>query len=80
VNSRASAPPLVIALIALAAIFIVLLAMRATNAFLAPILLAFVLAVTTTPLLDWFIRKGAPSWLALILTILLIVISILGLV
>jgi AI-2 transport protein TqsA len=80
VNSRASAPPLVIALIALAAIFIVLLAMRATNAFLAPILLAFVLAVTTTPLLDWFIRKGAPSWLALILTILLIVIFILALV
>jgi AI-2 transport protein TqsA len=56
------------------------LAMRATNAILAPILLAFVLAITTTPLLDWFIKKGAPSWLALILTILLIVIFILGLV
>lgn len=79
-NSRTSVPPLVIALVALAALFIVLLAMRATNAILAPILLAFVLAITTTPLLDWFIKKGAPSWLALILTILLIVIFILGLV
>ena len=79
-NTRTTIPPLVLTVVTLAAIFIVLLAMRATNAILAPILLAFVLAITTTPLLDWFIKKGAPSWLALILTILLIVIFILGLV
>ncbi len=79
-NTKTTIPPLVLTVITLAAIFIVLLAMRSTNAFLAPILLAFVLAITTTPLLNWFIKKGAPSWLALILTILLIVIFILGLV
>jgi AI-2 transport protein TqsA len=79
-NTKTTIPPLVLSVVTLAAILVVLLAMRATNAILAPILLAFVLAITTTPLLDWFIKKGAPSWLALILTILLIVIFILGLV
>ena len=79
-NTRTPILPLVLTVVTLAAIFIVLLAMRVANAILAPILLAFVLAITTTPLLDWFIKKGAPSWLALILTILLIVIFILGLV
>lgn len=79
-NSKTNVPPLVISTITLAAIFVVLLAMRATNAILAPILLSFVLAITTTPILYWLIKKGAPSWLALILTILLIVIFLVGIV
>ncbi len=79
-NSKINVPPLVIPTITLAAIFIALLAMRATNAILAPILLSFVLAITTTPLLDWFIKKGAPSWLALILTIGLIVVFLVAIV
>jgi predicted PurR-regulated permease PerM len=60
-------------LVTLAAIFVLLLSMRATNEILAPLILSFVLAVTVSPLQDWFIRKGAPSWLALVLTIVLVV-------
>jgi predicted PurR-regulated permease PerM len=43
--------------------------MRAANEILAPIILAFVLAICTTPFLYWFMKKGAPAWLALLLTI-----------
>jgi predicted PurR-regulated permease PerM len=43
--------------------------MRATNEILAPILLALVLAICTAPILYWLMNKGAPSWLALLLTI-----------
>ena len=75
-NSKTTVPPLVIATVFLAAIFIVLLAMRATSDFLAPILLAMVLAVCTTPVLYWFMDKGAPHWLALTLTIAIDVVFI----
>jgi predicted PurR-regulated permease PerM len=64
----------------LAGISIVLLAMRAASEILAPIILAFILAISTTPLLYWFMKKGAPAWLALLLTIAVNVVIILLLV
>lgn len=79
-NSESSASSPVIQIVIFAGLSIVILAMRVANDILSPILLALVLAITTAPLLHWFIKRGAPSWLALILTLLLIVVIILGLV
>jgi predicted PurR-regulated permease PerM len=79
-NSVRSAPTLVISVIVFAGISIVILTMRTASGILSPVLLALVLAITASPLLSWFMRKGAPSWLALILTIILVVGLILGIV
>lgn len=79
-NSRTTFPPLVIPLVTLAAIFVLLLSMRATNQILAPLILSFVLAVTVSPLQNWFIKRGAPSWLALVVTVVLVVMFILAVV
>jgi predicted PurR-regulated permease PerM len=54
--------------------------MRTASDILSPILLAFILAITSTPFLYWFMKKGAPAWLALILTIGMDVVVILALV
>lgn len=79
-NSKTSVPPLLMPVALLAGISIVLLAMRAASEILAPIILAFILAISTTPLLYWFMKKGAPAWLALLLTIAVNVVIILLLV
>lgn len=47
--------------------------MRAAASILNPLLLALVIALTLAPLLGWLKRKGLPSWLALLITILVIV-------
>jgi len=77
-NSESSAPPLTNMAVTMAAIAIVLLAMRAASDILSPILLAAVLAITASPLLNWFMKRGAPSWLALLLTLSLVIILIIG--
>lgn len=79
-NSKATLPPLVVPVVTLAAIFVLLLAMRATSQILAPLFMSFVLAVTVSPVQNWFIRKGTPSWLALVLTVVLVVVFILSVV
>ena len=43
-------------------------------------LLAMILAICMTPLLNWLVKKGAPGWLALVITIGLVVILLLALV
>ncbi len=79
-NSEKSAPNLFKSVVMFASISVGLLAMRAANEVLSPVFLALVLTLTLTPLLYWFTKKGAPSWLALILTIALAVLLILGIV
>lgn len=79
-NSETSTPPLISSVVIFAGVAIVLLAMRAASDILSPILLALVLAITASPLLRWFTKRGAPSWLALVLTIILVVAIILGIV
>ena len=79
-NSETSSPPMLRSVLLLAGILIVLLALRAISDILSPILLAFVLSITSTPILYWFMKKGAPSWLALVLTIGIDVVIILALV
>lgn len=80
VNSKAIVPPIAIAIMTFAALMIALLAMRSVGEILAPILLALILAICMTPLLNWFVKKGAPGWLALVITIGLVVILLLLLV
>lgn len=79
-DSQTPAPPMVISVVFLAGVFIVLLAMRTASDILSPILLAMVLAITASPLLYWFKKRGAPDWLALILTAAFVVVLILGIV
>lgn len=79
-NSKTIIPPLAIAAITFAAIMIGLLAMHSVSEILAPILLALILAICTTPLLNWFVKKGVPGSLAIVITIGVIVILILLLV
>ena len=79
-NSKATIPPMAIAVITFAALMIALLAMRSVSEILAPILLALILAICMTPLLDWLEKKGAPGWLALVITIGIVVILLVLLV
>ena len=79
-NSKATIPPMAIAVITFAALMIALLAMRSVSEILAPILLAMILAICMTPLLGWLEKKGAPGWLALVITIGLVVIFLVLLV
>jgi predicted PurR-regulated permease PerM len=79
-NSEGPTAPLVKSVVVFAGVAIVILAMRAASDILSPVLLAMVLAISVAPLLDWFMRRGAPAWLALVLTIVLTVLLILGIV
>jgi predicted PurR-regulated permease PerM len=54
--------------------------MRATSEIVAPILLALVIAVCISPILRWLTKKGAPTWLAFLLTIGITALSIVALV
>jgi predicted PurR-regulated permease PerM len=63
VSSETPATRLVVWVVLAAGIAIVLLAMRAASEILSPILLGMLLAITASPLLNWFKKKGAPSCL-----------------
>ena len=69
----------VIYLAGLASLFMILFGIRATASIINPILLAFVITIAVLPVPGRLTRKGIPGWLALVLTILLVVL-ILGLV
>ena len=75
-NSKTSNSPLVILTITLAAIFIIVLGMQATSEILSPILLALVLALCTTPFMNWFKKMGLSGGLSLILTLVLDIILV----
>jgi len=60
-------------LVSLAALFIVLFGIRATAPILNPILLAMVITITVLPIPGHLTRRGLPGWLALVLTILVVV-------
>lgn len=57
-------------LITIAAFIIVIAGMRAAVVILVPFLLAAFIAVVSAPPLFWLQRKGLPTWLALIIVIL----------
>lgn len=79
-NTKTTISPLVSAVITLAALSILILAMRAFSEILAPILLALVLAICTTPFLNWFMKKGLSGGLSLVIVIVIDVLILVGLV
>jgi AI-2 transport protein TqsA len=70
---------LVIYLVGAAAIFIILFGFRASASVINPILLATVITITVLPIPSRLSKRGVPGWLALVLTILMVVL-VLGLV
>src|SRR5512139_3360022 len=70
---------LVISLVGMAAFFVILFGIRDSASIINPILLALVITVTVLPIPSRLTKRGMPGWLALVLTILMVVL-VLGLV
>jgi len=76
-NNRSSR--LVIYLVGGASLFLILFGIRGLASVINPILLAMVITITVLPIPGRLTRRGMPGWLALVLTILVVVL-LLGLV
>ena len=70
---------LVFYLVGAAAIFIILFGIRGSASIINPILLAAVITITVLPIPSRLTKRGMPGWMALVLSILLVVL-LLGLV
>lgn len=70
---------LVISMVGMAAFFVILFGIRASASIINPILLALVITITVLPIPSRLTKRGMPGWLALVLTILMVVL-VLGLV
>lgn len=70
---------LVISMVGAAAFFVILFGIRASASIINPILLAMVITITVLPIPSRLTKRGMPGWLALVLTILMVVL-VLGLV
>ncbi len=70
---------LIISMVGMAAFFVILFGIRASASIINPILLALVITVTVLPIPSRLTKRGMPGWLALVLTILMVVL-LLGLV
>jgi AI-2 transport protein TqsA len=70
---------LVMYLVAIASLFVILFGLRGTAPIINPILLATVITITALPIPGRLTRRGMPGWLALVMTILVVVL-LLGLV
>ena len=70
---------LVVYLVGGAAIFLILFGIRASASIINPILLAAVITITVLPVPSRLTKRGVPGWLALVLSILMVVL-LLGLV
>jgi predicted PurR-regulated permease PerM len=69
----------VVYLVAAASIFVILFGIRGSAQIINPILLAAVITITVLPLPSRLTKRGMPGWLALVLSILMVVV-ILGLI
>jgi AI-2 transport protein TqsA len=70
---------LVVYLVAMASVFVILFGIRSSASIINPILLAAVITVTVLPVPSRLAKRGMPGWLALVVSILMVVL-ILGLV
>jgi AI-2 transport protein TqsA len=70
---------LVVYLVGGAAIFVILFGIRASAYIINPILLAAVITITVLPVPSRLTKRGVPGWLAMVLSILMVVV-LLGLV
>ena len=64
---------LVIYLVGAASLFVILFGIRGLASVINPILLALVITITVLPIPGKLTRRGLPGWLALVLTILVVV-------
>ena len=65
--------PFAVLLVSLAAVFVIIWGIKAFGSILNPILLATVITIVVLPLPQKLTKKGLPSWLSFILTMLLVV-------
>ncbi len=65
---------LLLYLVGIASLFLILFGIRGTASILNPILLAGVITITVLPIPGKLTRRGMPGWLALVLTILVVVV------
>lgn len=72
--------PLITLVVVLASVGIFLLALQTAREIVSPVILAFVLAISTTPIVNWFMKKGLPGGLAFVLTLIIIYSIMLSLV
>ena len=61
-------------------LFLIIFGLKNAASIVSPILLAGIIAVTVAPIIGWLMGKGVPAWLALLLTIALLIGLILGFV
>jgi predicted PurR-regulated permease PerM len=73
-------PRWLVVLLGLAATVIAVTGLHAAADTIAPIVLALVLTVTAHPVLGWCRRRGLPQWLAVIVTLLVVYVVVIGLV
>lgn len=62
-------------LVAGAAFVVIVAGMKAASSIVNPMLLALIIAITCVPLLYWLERKGLAGWLALLITIVILVVG-----
>ncbi len=73
-NMKLDMSPAMRFLIGGAGFFIIALGLQQASGIVNPFLLALVFALALAPFLKWLIRKGVPSWLALLLTLALLIV------
>jgi predicted PurR-regulated permease PerM len=78
--SGSKAPPFVVLLVSAACVFIITWGIKTSAAILNPILLAAVITIIVLPMPQYFNRRGLPSWLSFVLTLVLVVGSLAGIV
>ena len=79
-NTNIQRSSVVSALIGGASFFILIFGMQASASILTPVFLALIMAISITPLTRWFVRKGLSKGLALIVTLVIMILLIVGFV
>lgn len=74
-NIKLDASPVMRFLLGGAAFFIIAWGLQQAASIVNPFLLALVFALTLAPLLNWLIRKGVPSWLSLLITLVIMIVA-----
>lgn len=63
-----------------AGLFLIIAGMKLASSILSPILLAVIIAISVTPLMDWFQRKGLSQGLSMLVTIVVLIVAIVALI
>ncbi len=79
-NTNIQRSSIVWALIGGASFFILIFGMQASASILSPVFLAFIMAISITPFTRWLVRRGLSKGLALLLTLVIMILLIVGFV